>query len=240
MNEYFDEDQLPDELPADFADFDDEVPDELPAEFVDFEEDRSLGPSVLEVPSPSVPQSSAAPARGFGSFQALEPLLQEEHDPITAFAQALGATVTRLIPKGMPDPGLPRDAAHDWDTWRRRRDDCIFRRAREDRGHKSTYEQEQERDREIKDERQRQKAWLLRQRQIAHGWAKFVYWVERSPQEAQKYRHQHEDEVCEWLVKIAVGPRFRVRPKTIASIKPKSSKPRPTPRVRGMGSENHS
>jgi hypothetical protein len=139
MNKYFDEDQLPDELPADFADFDDEVPDELPADFIDFEEDRSLGWSVLEVPPPSVPQSSAAPARGFGSFQALEPLLQEERDRITAFAQALGATVTDVVPEGMPDRVFPRDVAHNWDTWRRRRDDRIFLRAREGWAQKSIY-----------------------------------------------------------------------------------------------------
>jgi hypothetical protein len=229
-------DQLPDELPADFSDFDDETPEEPPADFAAFDEDYSSGPSTPDAPPPSMPQSSTTPAAVLGSSQLLEPFPQEKRERIMAFAQALGPTVTHVVPKGTPDPVFSRDAVHERDRWRRQRDDRIFRRAREGRVPQSIYEQEQEKKEEEKREQERRKEWLHRQRQIAHGWAKYIYWLERSPQEADAYRQQHEDELGEWLVEIAGKPSFKVRPKVIASVSSKRAKPLSVPRERGMGS----
>ena len=215
----FDEDQLPDELPADFTGVDDELPDELPANFAGFDEDGSPGPSPRHAVPPSRPQSSTTSAAGLGSSRLLKPFSPEERGRIMAFAQALGATVTHVVPNGTPDPVFSRDAIHGWDKWRRQRDDRIFAHASEARVRKSIYEQMRETEEEEKRENLRRKDWLDRQRQIAHGWAKYVYWLERSPQEAQAYRHEREDEHGGWLVEIAVSPRFKVRPKAIALVK---------------------
>jgi hypothetical protein len=232
----FNEDQVPDELPADFTDFDDEPPDELPAGFADFDEDRVSGASASKAPQAPMPGSSTVPPERFGSFQLLESLPPEERKLIMAFTQPLNATVTHVIPQAMPDPVFPRNAAHDWDTWRGQRDDRIFLRAREAMGAKSIYEQEQGVEEEKKREQERRRERLVRLRQIGHGWAKYVYWLERSPYEAQAYRHQREDERGEWLVEIAANRSFKARPKIIRPDKVKIRKPRPSPRPRGMGS----
>ena len=87
-----------------------------------------------------------------------------------------------------------------------------------------------------KRERKRRKAWLDRQRQAGRGWAKFLFWLERSPEDAQAYRQEHEDEQGEWLIEMAANPKFKRRPKLAMPVKPKSPKPRPFPRARGMGS----
>ena len=206
----WDEDLLPDELPADFAGFDEELPGELPADFAGFDEARSPDPAAPKKRSPST-----VPPASFGSSPLLEPLPPEARDQVMAFAQILGATVTHVIPRGMPDPVFPRDAPHDWDTWRRERDDRIFARAREAAreisAHKSIYEREQEAKEEVKREHERRKDWLDRQRQIGRGWAKYVYWLECAPEEAQAYRREHEDEQGEWLIEMAVNRKFKRR-----------------------------
>jgi hypothetical protein len=227
-------DQLRDELPADFTDFDDETPEELPADFAGFDEGDSPGPSTPDAPPPSVAQSATASAKGLGSSQLLEGFSPEERERILAFTQTLRGTVTHVVPRGTPDPIFSREAARNWDAWRRQRDDRIFRRAREGRAQESIYEQEREKKDEEKREQERRKEWLYRQRQIAHGWAKFIYWLEQAPQDAEAYRQQYEDERGEWLAEIAVSPRFRVRPKAIEKMK--RPEPRTPPRGRGMGS----
>jgi hypothetical protein len=228
-------DQLPDELPADFSDFDDETPEVLPASFAAFDEDYSSGPSTTDAPPPSMAQSSATPAAALGSPQLPEQFPPEKRERIMAFAQASGPAVIHSVPKGTPDPVFWRDAVHDSDTWRRQRDDRILFRGQEGGVLKSIYQQEQEKRDEEKREQERRKEWLRRQRQIAHGWAKYVYWLERSPQDAQAYRQQHEDELGEWLVEIAVSSRLKVRPKTSTSVKLKPNS-RDSPRMRGIGS----
>jgi hypothetical protein len=199
------------------------VPRKLPADFAGFDEDRS-------------PNLSTSEVRWSTSSSLLEPLSWEERDSVMAFADRLGATTAYVCLRGVPDPVFPRNAAHDWDTWRRQRDDRTFLRAREAMGAKSIYEQEQGIDEESKREQQRRREWLVRQRQIGHGWAKYVYWLERFPHEAQAYRHQREDEHGDWLLEIAANRGFKVRPKIIRPDKVKSRKPRPSPRPRGMGS----
>jgi hypothetical protein len=229
------QDALADELPADFAGFDDELPDELPADFADFHEDGANEPSALEAPSPSMSSLSKAQTVGFGPSRLLEPLGEKERDLVTGFADILGATVTHVIPRSAPDPVFPCNAPHDWDTWRRGRDDRIFTLGRQATSRRSLYEQQQEKDEEERRERQRRKDWLRRQRLISHGWAKYVYWLEHSPEESKLYRQQHEDEKGEWLVEIAVSPRFRVRPKASVAGKLKRLNQRKPTHVR-MGS----
>ena len=228
------EDHLPDELPADFTDFDEELPEELPADFAGFDGDDSPGPSTTDASPPSMPQSATTPTAGLGSSQLLEPFPPEERERILDFVQTLGGKVTHVVPRGTPDPIFPREAARNWDTWRRQRDDRIFRRGREGGVPKNIYEQEREKQAEEKRAQERRKEWLHRQRQIAHGWAKFINWLEQAPQDAEAYRQQYEDERGEWLAEIAVSPRFRVRPKAIEKMK--RPEPRTPPRGRGMGS----
>jgi hypothetical protein len=233
---FSDADQFPDELPADFSDFNDEAPDKLPADFADFDEDGSSGPSTPDASPPSMPPSSSTRAADLNSSRLLKPFSPEEREQIIAFAQTLGATVTHVVPRGTPDSIFPREAAPNWEMWCRQRDDRIFLRAREGRAPKGVYEQEYEKNEDEKREHERGKAWLLRRRRIAHGWAKYVYWLELSPQEAQAYRQQHEDERGDWLVEIAVSPKFRVRSKANVPDRLKGRKPRASPRGRGMGS----
>jgi hypothetical protein len=217
-------DQLPDELPADFSDFDDATPDELPADFADFDEDHFSGPPPPNAAPPAMTQSFTTAAYS-DSSRLLSPFSREEREQIIAFTQILGATVTHVVPRGTPDPIFPREAARNWETWCRQRDDRIFLRAREGRSPKSVYEQELEKGEEEKREKERRKEWLLHQRRIGHGWAKYVYWLERSPREARAYRNQHEDELGEWLAEIAVSPRFKVRSKASTTGKLKEYDP---------------
>jgi hypothetical protein len=109
------------------------------------------------------------------------------------FAQTLGATVTHVVPRGAPDPTFPRDAAHGWATWRRKRDDRMFASAREATGHKSFYEQIRDVEEGVKREHLRRKDWLDRQRQIARGWARWMRWRTLDPHAADAYRQQHQD-----------------------------------------------
>jgi hypothetical protein len=198
--EDFDEEELLEELPADFASFDDNAPAELPAGFAGFDEIRPPAPSVTEELSP--PTADSAPRAGSGS-QLLAPLNEDERNLVMSFAQTLGATVTHVVPRGAPDPVFPRDAAHDWDTWQRQRDDRMFAEDREARGRKSLYEQMQEVAQKEKYERQRRKDWLDRQHKIQRGWAKWMRWRLNAPAEAEQYRREHEDgQVC-WLLDLA-------------------------------------
>src|SRR5215475_6998923 len=80
-----DADQFPDELPADFSDFDDEMLDELPAGFADFYEDCSSGPSTGDASPPSMPPSSTTPAADLDSSRLLWPFSPEERNLIMAF-----------------------------------------------------------------------------------------------------------------------------------------------------------
>jgi hypothetical protein len=236
----FNWDHLPDEVPADFSGFDDQLPDELPADYGGFDEDCSSDPSALVASPPSTPESSKTLVTDSGYPQLLEPFSPEERGRIMAFAQTLAATVTHVVPKGTRDPVFLRDAPRDWDTYRRQRNDRIFLRGREGRTPKSIYEREEEKKEEGIREQERRKKWLLRQRQIAHGWAKYLYWSERSHQEAQTYREQYEDERGEWLVNVAVSPKFRVRPKSSRPVKFKGTKLAAAPRARGVDSEDES
>jgi hypothetical protein len=230
------EEQMPDELPGDFTGFDDEMPEVLPADFTGFDEDCFSGQPTPNATPPSMPPLSTTLAADLDCSRLLKPFSPGEREQIMAFAQTLGGTVTHVVPRGTPDPIFPREAARNWETWCRQRDDRIFLRAREGRTPKGVYEQEYEKKEDEKREHERRKAWLHRQRQIGRGWAKYVYWLERSPQEAQAYRDQHEDEHGAWLVEIAVSPKFRVRPKASAPVKLKRPEPRAAPRGRGMGS----
>jgi hypothetical protein len=205
----FKEDRCPDELPGDFTDFDDETPNELPADFAGFDDDCSTGPCAPHAPPPSTPQASTLPAAGLEFSQLLDPLPPEERDRIMAFTQALGATVTHVMPRGEPDPIFPRCAPHDWDTWSRRRDEQIFARARAAKGGKSFSEQAQEAEEEKKREHQLRKEWLDRQRLIAHAWARWMRWRQQDPQAADEYRDQHQGADGgdrDWLIAFASQP----------------------------------
>jgi hypothetical protein len=235
-----DADQFPDELPADFSGFDDETPEELPADFVGFDEDRSSGPPTASATPPSMPQSATAPAATLDSSRLLEPFPLEERGEVMAFMQTLGATAAHVVPRGTPDPFFPRTAPRSWEAWERERNDRMFARARETareaRGNKTIYEVEREIAQEGKREEKRRKDSLHLQRKIGAGWAKWQYWWEQSPAEAQAYRKHYEDTEAEWLLHMAASPKFKRRPKVKTAARPKDSQPRPSPRARGMGS----
>jgi hypothetical protein len=160
----------------------------------------------------------------------------EARDQVSAFAQILDAKVTHVVLFGAPDPVFPRDAPHDWGASQRQRNDRAREVDKEARGDKGIYELEQEAKEKQKSERQRRKNWLDQQRQIARGWAKYLYWRECFPQEAQAYQQEHEDEYGQWLIEMAGSPRFKRRPKVTMSAEPKRPKPQSSPRARGMGS----
>jgi hypothetical protein len=157
-----------------------------------------------------------------------------------AFTQTLDATVTNIVPRGKPDPIFPRNAPHDWKGWRRERNDRMFAGAREvarvTNAHKTVHELEREAEDRVRLERARRTEWLDHQRQIGRGWAKYLYWLEFSPEEAQAYRREHEDEQAEWLIEMAVSRKFKRRPKAPMPAKTKITSPRDSRRARGMGS----
>jgi hypothetical protein len=186
----FDGEQLPEELSADFASFDDDAPAQLPAGFDGFDECHPSDSSVAEEPSPPTPAPCTTPPADSGS-QLLAPLNEDERNLVMSFAQTLGATVTHVVPRGTPDRVFPRDAVHDWDAWERQRNDRMFAEDREARGRKSLDEQMQEVAEKEKHERQLRKDWLVRQRKIAHAWARWLRWHAVDPQAADAYRQQH-------------------------------------------------
>ena len=196
--------QTPDRLPVSFARFDDlHLPDELPMDFGDFDENRPPGSSAAEESSRCAPQPCTTPCEALGSSQLLERVPGEVRSLVTSFAETLGATVTHVVPRGTPDPVFPRGAAHDWDAWRRQRDDRIFARAGEARGSKSFYERMRETEEEEKRERLRRKDWLDRQRRIARGWAKWAGWRAVAAADAEGFRMEHEDGRIDWLLELA-------------------------------------
>jgi hypothetical protein len=196
---------LPDELPADWVDFDDELPDELPASFIDFDEDRLSNPSVSKARPSSMPQLSKVTPVGSRSSHLLHSPQLEQRNLVMAFVQTMDATVTHVIPRGMPDPVFPRGAAHDWDTWRRERNDRMFTAARGAIGRKSFYGLMQGVEEETKRERQERKDWLDGQRRIARGWACWLRWRSMDPQAADAYRREGADaDGCDlaWLMEF--------------------------------------
>jgi hypothetical protein len=133
-------------------------------------------------------QSSPRPAP-LAALDQVDPSLRSE---VEAFAGILGASVDLVVPRGVPDPRLAGGMSRP--RWERRRLDRLFREGR------VTMEQARDRDEKEKAERA---TWLEQQRQVQHGWAKWMRWRSTARADAEEYRREHEDGRIDWFLELA-------------------------------------
>jgi hypothetical protein len=123
----------------------------------------------------------------------LDRLDPEARAQAEAFAQTLGAKITHVGSRNVPDPAIPRDAASSWREWERRRNNRIFVRDRRSPAQAKADEAQEE---------QRRNDWLTYWRKIARNWAKWCRWHNEDPLAADQYRREHAgvdgDDAC-WL-----------------------------------------
>jgi hypothetical protein len=160
------------------------------------------------------PSAQAVPSDPLAALRQSNPSLCRE---VEAFANGLGATVDRIVPRGALDPCMA--GGMSWSAWERLRLDRAFRMSRTAMAEARAREEE---------ERAERAAWREKWRTVAHGWAKWARWRRQSPQMADVYRHDQRDADGgdqDWLVDFA--SRTVPRAKTsAATVTRKSTKRR--------------
>jgi hypothetical protein len=165
------------------------------------------------------------------------------------FIRMLGAAVTHVIPRGAPDPRIPRDPA-----WKKRqRLKRVFAQGRisveelnricPDYSPSLTrkeldvwaerYEQAIQ-----KRKKEDSKNWLEAQREAGRTWARWARWRREEPQQAEEWRRQHQGEAggdLLWMLRFAkpASPKarlavqraqeYKIQPKTVADSPPQTA-----------------